>query len=360
MPSPPAAFGLEQIPTPRLRLRTPAEVVAVVPYLLGFVPERSVVAIALSGPRSTIGLTVRADLTPPDGVDAVGEIPARLALAGADEAILVVFDAEPDGAAMPGGARVDDLRHELREHDIDLREALLVRDGRWWSYLCTDPRCCPPEGTIVVPPDRPGGASRVAAAMALEGRAPLPSRAALAESVAPVGFLAAVAMTQALSRARNDLVGRLGVDEVRTRSLQLFTEAVERFAVPPVPVLADDEAARLIAALDDVQVRDAVASWGANGAAAPLVDLLRELARRTPPPFDAPITTTLAWVAYQEGDCTLAMVALDRALATDPAYSMARLLDEAVRRQVPPSALRAVSRQVLLPERPRRRRRARR
>ena len=28
-----------------------------------------------------------------------------------------------------------------------MREALRAQDGRYWSYICTDPGCCPPEGS---------------------------------------------------------------------------------------------------------------------------------------------------------------------------------------------------------------------
>jgi hypothetical protein len=48
----------------------------------------------------------------------------------------------------------------------------------------------------------------------------------------------------------------------------------------------------------------------------------------------------LAFTAWQCGDGALANVALDRALAADPGYSMARLLGQAIRAGLPPSAAR--------------------
>jgi hypothetical protein len=61
-----------------------------------------------------------------------------------------------------------------------------------------------------------------------------------------------------------------------------------------------------------------------------------------PAPYDAPAAAMLGWVAYAEGSGVLAAAALERALATDPGYSLALLLSDGLNRQVPPAALRSV------------------
>ena len=48
----------------------------------------------------------------------------------------------------------------------------------------------------------------------------------------------------------------------------------------------------------------------------------------------------LAFVAWQSGDGALANVALDRALADDPQYSMAQLLRQVITAGTPPSLAR--------------------
>jgi len=48
----------------------------------------------------------------------------------------------------------------------------------------------------------------------------------------------------------------------------------------------------------------------------------------------------LAFTAWQAGDGALANIALDRAVASDPAYSMALLLRDIMDAGVPPSAAR--------------------
>jgi hypothetical protein len=49
-------------------------------------------------------------------------------------------------------------------------------------------------------------------------------------------------------------------------------------------------------------------------------------------------------------------VLLERALRTDPTYSLATLLSEVVLGQVPPSTVRSVTREAMRPRGPRRRR----
>jgi len=65
-------------------------------------------------------------------------------------------------------------------------------------------------------------------------------------------------------------------------------------------------------------------------------DIVRRAAGRWLP---AP-ASLLAFTAWQAGDGTLANVALDRALAADPDYSMARLLRDILAAGVPPSQAR--------------------
>jgi hypothetical protein len=56
--------------------------------------------------------------------------------------------------------------------------------------------------------------------------------------------------------------------------------------------------------------------------------------------LDAPVCTLLAWIAYGAGDGARANVALDRALGTDPEYSLAVLLRQALDGGVTPREVR--------------------
>jgi hypothetical protein len=66
--------------------------------------------------------------------------------------------------------------------------------------------------------------------------------------------------------------------------------------------------------------------------------LWTDLVRRAQPGYAAAPASLLAVTAWQEGNGALANIALDRALADDPAYSMALLLRDLLDAGVPPSA----------------------
>ncbi len=73
-----------------------------------------------------------------------------------------------------------------------------------------------------------------------------------------------------------------------------------------------------------------------------LAVLLAALCRSAVAPHDAAVCTVLAWAAYADGQGATAEVALDRALRTDPGYSLALLLQQALDAQAPPAVLRRV------------------
>jgi len=68
--------------------------------------------------------------------------------------------------------------------------------------------------------------------------------------------------------------------------------------------------------------------------------LWTDLTRRARPGYVPAPASLLAFVAWQSGNGALANVALDRALADDPRYSMAVLLREVIGSGAPPSLAR--------------------
>ena len=75
--------------------------------------------------------------------------------------------------------------------------------------------------------------------------------------------------------------------------------------------------------------------------------LIGEVARLAQPPYDAPVASVLAMAAYFRGEGVVAMAAAERALATDPRYSLAQIVIEALERQVAPAGIRDVWRRHL-------------
>lgn len=328
---------------PVARLTSPGEIAAVVPALCGFVPRESLVVISLRGPRRRLGLTMRFDLDHvlDDVSAAAAEVAGRLELDGADRAVVVVLTEAP--GALVRLEVVDALHVACEDAGLQVDEALLVRGGRWWSYVCADPRCCPPEGT---PLERAPSAALqlVEAEQVLQGRAVLDSREELAASVAPPVLLAEAAADQHAAAALHDWAERtrrLGVDAVRACSLSLAGRLLDASQVG-TPVSAVD-AAQLAVAVQDVVVRDEIATWCLTRHDA-LLAVLLQTARQVVPPEDAQVLALLAWVAYAHGDGGLANVALERCLRSDPTCSLARLLGQALDAQVPPDEVRALLR----------------
>lgn len=348
MPPPAAQPAHPAADRPVARLRSPGELAAAVPWLCGFVPTESLVLLSLRGPGSRLGLTVRVDLPPEPGPAAlVDELAARLAYDGATAAAVLVHTDEP--GFLPRADLVRAVAAALRAAGVEPLDRLLVRDGRWWSYACPAPDCCPPEGTAV--PTTSPALGMVAAAGTLSGRSVLPSRQALEQGLLPSrepATAARLAAAQAARRRRCAVEGRVAVAR---DALHLWRGALRD---APVREPADDVAAALVVALEDAVVRDTVLTWVLD-VDGPLLWLLLALARRSGPPHDVDVCALLAWAAHAGGDGALASVALERALSADPRHGLARLCREALDHQVSPRAVRdllAEARQVLRRQHP--------
>jgi hypothetical protein len=340
---------------PVVRLTSPGDIVAAVPSLCGFLPSESLVVLSLRGRRRRLGLTVRVDLPPADPSGSPGPPGPVLALLevlaqrvhadGATTSALVVFAAH----RRPG--LVQAYVEAAARCGTTVDEALHVADGRWTSYTCDGP-CCPSDGSPV-----PGPPELLVAEGALDGRAVLASRAelvaALAAPAGPLGVSSTARLETAGQRwlAERQAVGERAARRSAVHRAAALLEQVEQGRSP-----ADDAAAELAVALHDVAVRDEVATWALDRPDG-LLSLAEQVARRTSPPWDAPVCTLLAWVAYARGDGARANVALDRALVTDPDHPLALLLRRALDSGVTPGEVRrtlASTRRTIRSGRPRR------
>ncbi|HVT66505.1 MAG TPA: DUF4192 domain-containing protein, partial [Trebonia sp.] len=120
--------------------------------------------------------------------------------------------------------------------------------------------------------------------------------------------------------------------------LVMVREAVRRYR--DGERVSTEYAAWLTVALREVRVRDD--AWARMDPAhrAAHLRLWTDLTRLARPGYAAAPAALLAFVAWQSGDGALANVALDRALADSPRYSMARLLRDALDSGAPPSMAR--------------------
>jgi hypothetical protein len=318
-------------------------VLAVVPHLLGFHPALSFVVIGAAGPRQQVELGFRYDLPDPPDAAVAADI-AKHAVAVLTERRMSTVIGIGYGPGRLVTPVADALAAAVRRRRLRLRELLRVEDGRYWSYLCGNVNCCPPEGTPFDYPSHP-----VAAAMTVAGLAAYPDRAALAGTLAPLAGEAAQEMGHAIERACAR--AQALVDRAQRAGggnpLRLAINAGRRAVREAIGVyrggggITDaDSFAWLAVSLAHLPVRDDAWARMVPEHREAHLRLWTDIVRRASGPWLPAPASLLAFTAWQSGDGTLANVALDRALAADPDYSMARLLRDILAAGVPPSQAR--------------------
>ena len=332
-----------RIPRLRVRIGSPTSLLAVIPGLLGFDPGHSFVVIGTEPGTAHVRITLRYDLPDPRhprlAASIADHVVSLLTAQGVTTAVAAGYGT--DAAVSPVAAA---LRERAATAGIAMTELLRADDGRYWSYICRDPECCPPEGTEFDVTDHP-------AARALRGAGGrvLADRDALSATVAATGGQQGTEMRRATRQCLAQVVrcatrlDRAGMHVAVPRLTATLGQvavlgAIERYRAGGV--VPAEHAAWLTVALGQVRVRDD--AWARmdpvhQGAHLRLWTDLTRLAR---PGFVAAPASLLAFCAWQAGDGALANVALDRALADNAKYSMALLLREALDSGAPPSMAR--------------------
>jgi hypothetical protein len=330
-------------PTPPVRIGSPAAVLSVVPHLLGFVPRKSLIVIGAGPPRDRINLTLRFDLPDRPSARVARDIAqhAVSVLTGQDQALAVVIGYGPGDLVTPFA---DAIRKAARRARLELRDILRVENDRYWSYLCRNPACCPPQG-VPLQPGHPAGAAMDAAGMAV-----LPDRAALAASIGPLGGITRRSMRDATRRAEAHAAGLVAQASgtgrpqearrlVLLEGLSAVTDALATYRGGG-RFVTDDQVAWLALALSSLRVRDDAWSRMDADFHAAHTRLWTDVVRRSEPAYLPAPASLLAFTAWQSGNGALANVALDRALAISPGYSMALLLRDTIDAGAPPSLAR--------------------
>lgn len=319
-----ATGGAREAPA-TLRVDGAADLLDLVPHLLGFHPSDSLVFVALRGPKHSVAVTLRVDLasvtaSPP----ATEACIHHLTNAGADGVVLVVYADDPGptaDAVLPHHDVICEVASALGARDIGLVDALLVCRDRWWCYLCDDPGCCPRDGRQMRGGQSP---SPMVVAATVAGMAAAPDRAALERSLAPLPD----AERSGVRRAVDRLV-QCGAPASREDVRALWSEGVAAQVEGETAIPDDDAAALLIGLTDDV-IRDECCGWAGGTESGASRMLARQLARRASPPWDVVPYTMLAWFAWRSGEGAQARIAVDHALAGDPDYRLALLLEAAL------------------------------
>jgi hypothetical protein len=345
-PAPPVRPHQEsgpRAPQARVRITSPASLLAVIPGLLGFDPGHSIVVIGTEPATGHVRVTLRYDVPDP-------RRPATAALLAGNAVSLLRAQGVTTAVAAGYGtdASVAPVLAALRERaagaGITMIELLRAENGRYWSYVCADPGCCPPEGT---PFDVTGHPA--ARALRAAGGRVLAGRAALAATVAPQGGRDGATMRRATRESLAQFarclsrLDRAGLGTSAPRLISVLGEVAVRGAIGHYRAggsLAAADAALLTVALSQTRVRDDAWSRMEPGHLEAHLRLWTDLTRLARPGYVAAPASLLAFCAWQSGNGALGNVALDRALADNPGYSMALLLRDALDSGAPPSMAR--------------------
>jgi hypothetical protein len=310
---------------------SPADVLAAVPYLLGFHPDNSIVAVALQDRRPVFA--ARANLPAPD-------TPAATVDGLAGYLAAVVHQQQPTSAIVIGYGTAEAaepvllrVQTALADRAVPIDLALRAEQRRYWTYPPDAPTGQPHDGSPFDPTSSP-----VAAHAVYTGAVALPDRAALVDRVAALTGPGRDAMRRATELAAARRAAEADREPAPTAAAVAAVavrKAFRRYAAGGT--LTDDEAATLSLLL---QRRDVLnEAWRRTGDCEHDVRLWLDLTRRVQPDLAAPPASLLAFAAWRGGDGALARVAVDRAIAADPTYPMAVLLGQVLDAGLPPSVL---------------------
>ena len=341
-----------------LRIRDAGDLIATLPLLLGFVPAESLVVVGLDR-AGTMRPVFRIDLADVRAEQAsialCHTVAAHLARAGASRAVLVAFC---DCGACEASEALARVRTHLAD-TVEVVDTWAVSRGRYRSPECADNTCCPETG-LRVPPTP---------AAPLRGFAPrahgVPSHA---EAPSTRRRRASRAGDRAWQR------GDRGSTRWRGERFEAWRRALAAAHHGALPT--DAEAGKLAAGLRDIVVRDAcvvdlipgqgeVADALCEGrssasvrdalaailtpqcAVAPdprqlvaLTALCEHLAWIRPQAL-APSMTLVGLARWWNGDEATAAHAIAQAVAHEPRYRLAELIQCAIDAHLPPGWLAA-------------------
>lgn len=314
-------------PAKTLTVRSPEDILALVPYVLGFLPEDSLVL--LTAGEEGHSFHARIDLPDdPADLDLVVEPLVDAALRnGVRQAMLVLYT-DDACLALEADAR---MRAELTEIGVSVAISLRAESG---CYFVLDD------------PDRPATpydveAHPISARAVYDGRVTYQTRQELGDSLVTRDPAAVEALLPVCEQAALRLSGARQQRSTLVAEGQWARDRLRK-AVADFAVLDDADLARLLVALVSVEIRDVLWAEIDRVGARPHVAFWTDVVRRAPLDLTAAPAALLAFSAWMVGEGALAWCAIDRCRDADPDYSMAALISAALQAAVPPSAWRPI------------------
>ena len=305
-------------------VNSPRQLLSALPHLIGFHPDNSIVTVALDDDE--ILTIARIDFSP-EPIQIPNSMLATLRQCKKPAVVLVAY--------CESEITLDQLTELVpQSQEFQVLDALWVRHRRWSSLMCNDSECCPELGIEL---------SEVTATeleFVLAGSAPFASREDLANRLESVDLL-----TKDVS-LRDDAVNRVSQEfSAQEQKHQSKLAGRVEFLDRLVQLWSHnatwdwDAYGLLTVVVSDIQMRDGLLRQMLDQTNLRLAirTTLMTAVSQAAEEHVAPLATALAGCAWLDGNGALATVALERALSTDPSYSLARLLERAIAHNVPPS-----------------------
>ena len=321
-----------RVPPATFVARTPTDLIALVPVVLGFHPQDSVVLLTFGPPGGSFHARVDLPVQRAEQQDVARVLVGAVAANHVGRAAVLLYTDDVEAARSQG----EMLLGRLLALDVEVIDVLRVDDGRWHSL----PEDGAP-GTAYDLESHPFTAQHVFA-----GRRVHRDRSELADTLVGTDEDDAVAVALAATRFA-DLVAATGVRAESTAALLSgegrWVQRRVRRRLADGRALEPAEAGRLLVLASLVPTRDVAWSEISREDAEGHVELWRELVRRAPRDLLPGASSLLAFAAWQQGDGALAWCALDRCLEVDPDYSMAHCVADILGAAIPPGVWKQIT-----------------
>jgi hypothetical protein len=302
----------------RLRARGAADLLALIPYELGFHPHESLVAVFVCG--GSVGLIARMDLPAASAAPGFAVELRDLARQNrANELVLFAYSEQPEPARSFLSGLVAALPARL------VTDALYVDGSRWWSLTC-DQACCPAEGT---PHDVAG--HRLAAEAVFAGLTTRASREELAATVAGPPLAEVPRLVELAAGVRKARADWPSGEDPAAR----LVRGVQAGLADP-GALDDRDCTELAALVDEIRLRDLVWAMIDPESAEQHVGLWLRVVGGVAPDLSAAPLALVGMASWISGNGALLNCAGEELSRRHPGYSMGLLLEQISARAIPP------------------------
>lgn len=307
-------------------LTSPIDLLAAVPFLIGYAPVNSLVLIGLR--EDEMSLAMRVDYPEDVDLDQIDTLANHLVKESSDGALLVAYLPED---VMDSDCVLTPLREAIEMRDIKLRECVIVQNEKWRSAICKDPTCCPPEGSQLPTFEE----TRIAAEQVAQGKPlPFPNLEKLLESIKSSPNQEIESFVKKIKPINYKAEG---VRVLQREGALAINDLAAEFAEKGI---SQDNLliALVLKRLLDLQVRDYAMGIVSDENIETMWAMWRYLMTVAPAGYIAPVATLFSAINYERGDGSMASKALDMAFNDQSDYPLAKLLKRVYAAGWPPES----------------------